>query len=194
MCAGNGMPAVAVTDTNNLFGALEFSETASKAGIQPIIGCQLDLAYATAARPGDRMPKPLPVVLLAQSEAGYGNLMKLSSHAYLEAGAELPHVTLPDLAAHSDGLICLTGGALGPVGQLIRDGQMDQARALAGQLATMYPQRLYMELHRHGSEGAKPRRAAPAANTSDARRASASLGTRSETRPPAEAESMYAPA
>jgi DNA polymerase-3 subunit alpha len=155
MCAKAGMPAVAVTDTNNLFGALEFSETASKSGIQPIIGCQFDLAYATAARPGDRMPKPLPVVLLAQSEAGYGNLMKLSSHAFLEAGAELPHITLTDLAAHSNGLICLSGGALGPVGQLIRDGQMDQARALVGQLATIYPQRLYIELHRHGSDGAK---------------------------------------
>ena len=149
------MPAVAVTDSNNLFGALEFSENASGAGIQPIIGCQLDLAYAGAARPGDRMPKPRPVVLLAQNEAGYQNLMKLSSHAYLEAGAELPHVTLPDLAAHSDGLICLSGGALGPVGQLIRDGQMDQAGALTGQLATMFPQRLYIELHRHGSDGTK---------------------------------------
>ncbi len=155
MCTKAGMPAVAVTDTNNLFGALEFSETAAKAGIQPIIGCQLDVAYGTAARPGDRMPKPLPLVLLAQSEAGYRNLMKLSSHAFLEAGAELPHVTLPDIASHSDGLICLSGGALGPVGQLIRDGQMDAARALVGQLATMFPERLYIELHRHGSEGAK---------------------------------------
>ena len=62
------MPAVALTDTGNLFAALEFSETMAKAGIQPIMGCQLALAYADAAHPGDRPPAPRPVVLLAQDE------------------------------------------------------------------------------------------------------------------------------
>ena len=71
LCAAAGMPAVAVTDTNNMFAALEFSVTAQEAGVQPIMGCQMDLEYLTPA-PGERAKPPAPVVLLAQNEAGYG--------------------------------------------------------------------------------------------------------------------------
>ncbi len=155
MCKKAGMPAVAVTDKNNLFGALEFSEYAGKSGVQPIIGCQIDVAYAAPARPGDRMPTPLAVVLLVQNETGYENLMKLSSRVFLEAGDQVPHVTLADLERHSEGLICLSGGALGPVGQLIRDGQINKAKALMARLTATYPDRFYVELHRHGVDGAK---------------------------------------
>ena len=130
MCADMGMPAVAVTDTGNLFGALEFSETAAKAGVQPIVGCQLDLAYATAANVGGKVPPPRAIVVLAQNEAGYLNLMKLNSCAFLDSGDQLPHVTLDELNKHSEGLICLTGGALGPVGQLVQDGQHEAAKVL----------------------------------------------------------------
>ncbi len=77
LIANMHMPAVAVTDTNNMFCALEFSEGASKAGIQPIIGCQIDLTFMVA-EPGKRPEAPAPIVLLAQSEAGYLNLMKLN--------------------------------------------------------------------------------------------------------------------
>ena len=124
LCAAAGMPAVALTDTGNLFAALEFSEAAAKAKtpIQPIVGCQLALAFATPAHPGDRPPAPRPVVLLAQDETGFGNLMKLSSLNYLGCGAAEPHVTLAALEAHAAGLICLTGGADGPLGALIADG------------------------------------------------------------------------
>ncbi|MBL4749487.1 MAG: DNA polymerase III subunit alpha [Amylibacter sp.] len=156
MCATGKMPAVAVTDTNNLFGALEFSETAAKAGLQPIIGCQFDLSYATASRPGEKTPDPKPIVLLAQSEAGYLCLMKLNSCAFLEAGDALPHVTLDQLATYSDGLICLSGGSLGPVGQLLQDGQSEKARALVQRLAGIYPDRFYIELQRH-PDGDHPR-------------------------------------
>ncbi len=156
MCATGKMPAVAVTDTNNLFGALEFSETAAKAGVQPIIGCQFDLSYATASRPGEKTPDPKPIVLLAQSEAGYLCLMKLNSCAFLEAGDALPHVTLDQLAKYSDGLICLSGGALGPIGQLLQDGQSEKARGLVERLAVIYPDRFYMELQRH-PDGDHPR-------------------------------------
>jgi DNA polymerase III subunit alpha len=156
MCAQAKMPAVAVTDTNNLFGALEFSETAAKAGVQPIIGCQFDLSYSVAARPGEKTPAPKPIVLLAQDEAGYLNLMKLNSCAFLDAGDALPHVTLDQLASYSGGLICLSGGALGPLGQLVQDGQSDKARALVERLAEIYPDRFYIELQRH-PEGDHPR-------------------------------------
>jgi len=156
MCVQANMPAVAVTDTNNLFGALEFSETAAPLGVQPIIGCQFDLSYAAATRVGERTPAPKPIVLLAQNESGYLSLMKLNSCAFLEAGDALPYVSPDQLAAHSDGLICLSGGALGPVGQLLQDGQADKARALVVRLAGIYPDRFYMELQRH-PDGAHPR-------------------------------------
>ncbi|MBL3573686.1 DNA polymerase III subunit alpha [Rhodovulum sulfidophilum] len=155
LCAAAGMPAVAVTDTNNMFCALEFSSYATGAGIQPILGCQVDLTYDPAA-PGERPRAPAPVVLLAQNEAGYGNLMKLNSCLYLGETGELPQVTPDELIAHADGLICLTGGPDGPVGRLIRDGQRAKAEALVTRLAGAFPTRLYVELQRHPGEGGQP--------------------------------------
>ena len=151
----HGMPAVAVTDTGNLFGALEFSEIAAKSGIQPIIGCQYPLAYATAQTPNDKPPEPRPVVLLAQNETGYLNLLKLSSHHFLGSGNALPHITMAELSVHSEGLICLTGGPGGPVGQLIRDGQRQAAESLVGELERLFPDRLYIEVQRHGGEAVR---------------------------------------
>ena len=133
MCADMGMPAVAVTDSGNLFGALEFSETAAKAGVQPIVGCQLDLAYATAANVGGKVPPPRAIVVLAQNEAGYLNLMELNSCASIWTADAMscPRCRLAHaLTQHSEGLICLTGGALGPVGQLVQDGQHEAAKVL----------------------------------------------------------------
>jgi DNA polymerase III alpha subunit len=113
LCEKMRMPAVAVTDTDNLFAALEFSVTAKGAGVQPIVGCQISVAF-DPAQPGDRPRPPAPVVLLAQDEAGYLNLMKLNSCLYLDAGGELPQVTIDELETHSAGLICLSGGPDGP--------------------------------------------------------------------------------
>ncbi|MEM8871146.1 MAG: DNA polymerase III subunit alpha [Pseudomonadota bacterium] len=162
MAASAGMPAVAVTDSGNLFAALEFSETAAKAGIQPILGVQLPLAYAPPVRPGERAPEPRALVLLAQNEAGYQNLLTLSSSYYLDPGDTLPAIKIEALDAHADGLICLTGGAEGPVGQLLRDGQDAAARALTERLADIYGDRLYVELQRH-PVGSARRTAAEAA-------------------------------
>jgi DNA polymerase III subunit alpha len=155
ICAANAMPAVAVTDTNNMFAALEFSVTAAQGGLQPIVGCQVDLAYDPAGR-GEKPRAPAALVLLAQNEAGYLNLLKLNSCLYVDAGNELPHVTLDDLAAHGDGLICLTGGADGPVGRLLQAGQLPKARALMQQLAAIFTDRLYVELQRHPADGGLP--------------------------------------
>ncbi|SFP88671.1 DNA polymerase III subunit alpha [Tranquillimonas alkanivorans] len=152
MAAAAGMPAVAVTDTNNLFSALEFSVAASGAGIQPIVGCQVDVAYDPPA-PGEKPRAPAPVVLLAQDETGYGNLMKLNSALYLDKHGELPQVTVEELAAHAEGLICLSGGPDGPVGRLLQAGQRPKAEALMTRLAAIYPNRLYVELQRHPGEG-----------------------------------------
>ncbi|MEZ5777905.1 MAG: DNA polymerase III subunit alpha [Paracoccaceae bacterium] len=147
-----GLPAIAVTDTNNMFAALEFSVLAKGAGVQPIIGCQFSLDY-NPAQPGERTRPPAPVVLLAQNEAGYMNLMKLNSCLYLRGDGSLPHVTPEELETHSDGLICLTGGPDGPVGRLLQAGQGAKAEALLKHLASIYPDRLYVELQRHPGEG-----------------------------------------
>ncbi|UWP92681.1 DNA polymerase III subunit alpha [Aliiroseovarius crassostreae] len=155
LCADMGMPAVAVTDTNNMFAALEFSETAAGAGIQPIIGCQVDVCFEPPA-PGEKPRAPAPVVLLAQNEGGYENLMKLNSCLYVDKHDDLPQVQLDELEAHCEGLICLTGGAEGPVGQLLQMGNRDKAEALMTRLHRAFGDRLYVELQRHPGEGGQP--------------------------------------
>jgi DNA polymerase-3 subunit alpha len=156
LCVKAQMPAVAVTDTNNMFAALEFSVTAMGAGVQPIVGCQISIAH-DPAQPGERPRLPAPIVLLAQSEQGYMNLMRLNTHLYIDGAmcgsANLPQVTLDELQQHSDGLICLTGGPDGPLGRFHATGQQTKARALLERLAAIYPNRLYVELQRHPGPG-----------------------------------------
>ncbi len=154
LCRKHSMPAVAVTDTNNMFAALEFSVKLSGAGIQPILGCQLDLAF-DSARPGDRAPDPAPIVLLAQNAAGYRNLMKLNSCFYLRGDGAPGHVTCAEVAAHADGLIALSGGPEGPAGRLLQGGQRAQAETLLRRLAEIFPDRLYVELQRHPGEAGR---------------------------------------
>ena len=109
-----GMPAVGITDTGNLFGALEASETLSKDGIQPITGCTLaiDLGLDDDGPGLGRNEHKDPdgsLAFLVQNEQGYTNLMKLTSKAYLETeGTDDPHISIEDLDARSEGLICLT--------------------------------------------------------------------------------------
>jgi DNA polymerase-3 subunit alpha len=156
LCQKAGMPALAVTDTGNLFGALDFSGACADAGIQPIIGCQLAIrreeAEAQPARDG-KWPDPDPVVLLCQNEAGYANLLKLVSQAFLETeGGETPQVPLSALEARSGGLLLLLGGPQGPVGRLLAEGAAEPARQMTERLARAFPGRLYVEIQRHGLE------------------------------------------
>ncbi len=149
------MPALAVTDTNNLFGALEISEKFAKSGVQPITGIQLAIDFGDAAAlraRGDAFGAGLAsLVLLAQDEAGYGNLMKLASRAWLgvEAG-DAPHVSLEALAAWSSGLICLSGGPSGPLDRAFALARPEAALARLRQLEPIFPGRFYLELQRHG--------------------------------------------
>ncbi|MEM6275878.1 MAG: DNA polymerase III subunit alpha [Pseudomonadota bacterium] len=155
LCANFGMPAIAVTDTNNMFCALELSEAAAKAGVQPIIGCQIDLCF-DPAQPGEKPRAPAPIVLLAQSEAGYEGLMRLNSCLYVDKGGQLPQVTLEELSANARDVICLTGGPDGPVGRLLQHGQAAKAQALMTRLSEAFGDRLYVELQRHPGEGGQP--------------------------------------
>jgi DNA polymerase-3 subunit alpha len=151
LCKANKMPAVAITDTGNLFGTLEFSTYCTESGVQPIIGCEIALTGGEAPRNGRGPAEPERLVLLVQSDAGYGNLLRLMTHSYLDGEATAdPAVTLEDLAAAGEGLICLAGGATGPIGRLICDGQDDAAEALTLALKAAFPGRLYIELTRHG--------------------------------------------
>src|SRR5215510_4807221 len=124
------MPAVAVTDTGNLFGAMEFSGYAKDAGVQPIIGCLVSVTRPDEPEgPGVR-PAPDQLVLLVQSEAGYRNLMKLTSDAFLKTEPGLiPQVSLPVLAEHAAGLLALSGGTAGEVGRHLLENRPDAARA-----------------------------------------------------------------
>ncbi|MBV9248887.1 MAG: DNA polymerase III subunit alpha [Acetobacteraceae bacterium] len=142
----SSMPAVAITDTGNLFGALEFSQSCSAKGVQPIIGCQIALA-----RPDNPRLPPDPVVLLAQNVAGLANLQRLSSFGFLETDPALkPQLPWDRIAAHSAGLILLTGGETGPLGRLLAEGQKPEAERLLARFAEAFPGRVAMELHRHG--------------------------------------------
>jgi DNA polymerase III subunit alpha len=151
-CQKHRMPAVAVTDTNNLFGAVEFSETLAGKGVQPIMGLTLAVDGTSVNRPRSGAPVTLPsLALFAMTEDGWLNLSRLSSKAHLEIQpGETPHVDLDRLAAHADGVLCLTGGPGGPVNRLIVEGQLNAAEDLLMRLARLFPDRLYVELQRHG--------------------------------------------
>ncbi len=145
----SGMPAVAITDSGNLFGALEFSQACAGKGVQPIIGCQIGLARPVGA--SGMRPAPDPMVLLAQNAAGFANLQKLSSLGFLETEPGLkPQLPLDRLCAHAEGLLLLTGGTSGPIARLLAEGQQSEAEALLRQLQEAFSDRTVMELHRHG--------------------------------------------
>ena len=140
------MPAVAIADSGNLFGALEFSQACVGRGVQPIIGCQIGLTRDD----NPRLP-PDPVVLLAMDAAGFANLQRLSSAGFLEAEAGAkPQVSLARLSELAGGLFLLTGGTLGPISRRLGEGQGPDAERLLQRLAAAFPGRIAVELHRHG--------------------------------------------
>ena len=147
-------PALALTDTDNMFGALEFSEKMASAGIQPIIGCCLAIDFGDEQR-DPRNPahiRKLPrLILLAAEEAGYRSLMRLNSRAFLETPAnEQSHLKFDWLNGETNGLIALTGGPHGVLDLALAAGQNDLAAARADKLAALFGDRLYVELQRHG--------------------------------------------
>ncbi|MFH1158410.1 MAG: DNA polymerase III subunit alpha [Pseudomonadota bacterium] len=154
LCKKLDMPAVAVTDTGNLFGAMQFSLAAAKEGIQPIIGCQLWVEKPSPAEQRNKKPEtPDQLVVLAQNAEGYKNLMKLSSGSFLRPleHADRPAVSWEDIRLHSRGLICLTGGAKGAVGRMLGEHRVGEAEKTLLMLKGIFGDRLYAELQRHGT-------------------------------------------
>jgi len=157
LCTVNKMAAVAVTDTNNMFGALEHSTTFADAGIQPIIGCTLnirtvdDKTLQGMSRTQQEAAEHAQMVFLVQNETGYANLIRLVSKAYMASdGVSDPHIELADLAADNDGLIALSGGPDGPIGQLLQQDHLKDAKVLTETLSGYFPGRFYIEIMRHG--------------------------------------------
>lgn len=141
-----GYPAIAICDRNGLYGAVMFANACKGEGVQPLIGALIGVAReGSEGRLVDYLP------LFAKDEAGYDNLCHLVSKAHLDRPLELePHVQMADLEGHSDGLIALTGAGEGALTRLLAEGQNDAARELIERLETLFPNRLYIELARHG--------------------------------------------
>lgn len=157
LAAQHAMPAVALTDSGNLFGAMEFSLAAAKNGVQPIVGCQIRLVF----HPDDPRVREQSnniyetsdcLVLLVQNEQGYKNLMKLVSHSYTNPHKNyaLPVTTLDELKHLSEGLIALSGGHDGGINRLIVKKQLNDARAQLNRLHAIFKDRFYLEIQRHG--------------------------------------------
>src|ERR1700741_3134081 len=148
-------PALALTDTDNMFGALEFSDKMAGYGLQPIIGCELAVDF------GDQDPTarnahaaaPSRIVLLAARERGYRSLMRLNSRAFLETPVhQAPHIKLDWLDGEAEDIIALTGGPDGPISMALGAGNAELAAARCEQLAKLFGDRLYVELQRHGMD------------------------------------------
>jgi DNA polymerase-3 subunit alpha len=140
------MPAVAITDTGNLFGALEFSQYCTGKGVQPIIGCQISIT-----RPEKPGLAPDPIVLLAQTGEGLTNLQYLSSAGFLESDPAAPELAFDTVASRAAGLFLLTGGTRGPIARLLAEGREPDAASLLARMREAFPDRCGVELHRHGT-------------------------------------------
>jgi DNA polymerase III subunit alpha len=156
LASSDRQPALAITDRNNLFGALEFSEALAAEGIQPIVGCALSILFESArgeaSGSGGRSLAPQgPIVLLAKDEEGYANLIRLSSEAFLSPTENAkPHVALSLVRGCARGLIALSGGPEGPIDKAFAAGNAGAAEARLSELAKIFGDRLYVELQRHG--------------------------------------------
>jgi DNA polymerase-3 subunit alpha len=157
------MPAVAMTDHGNVFGAIDFYMAGKKSGIKPIIGCE---AYLTppgvkmtdrkgempegTGRAGASKKRNSHLTLLAADNKGWSNLMKLVSMAHLEGMYYKPRIDKEALAAHSEGLICLSGCINGEINQFIQGEDLDGARRGIGEFIDIFGrENFYLEMHDH---------------------------------------------
>ena len=138
-CEENNIPAVAITDTNNMFGAFEFATKCSSSGIQPIMGLTVDLKLEGFIS---------KIVLLAKNEQGYKNLMKLMTCYYIENKELIRSISLDNLKKYSEGLIILSGGANGPAGQLFLNGNKETSAGFLSNLNTIFKNNFYIEISR----------------------------------------------
>ena len=168
LAIADNQPALAVTDRNNLFGALEFSEKASAKGLQPIMGCKMAIeafvnvdpnngdtsgSEAKSSRHNEFVTEYPSLVFLAMNQVGFRNLAHIVSKAHLTSDAgDLPHITYQDLVDKNSGLICLSAGNDGPINRFLKDNHLEDATNCLGRLKSIFGDRLYVELQRHGEK------------------------------------------
>ena len=161
LAVGYNFPAIGLTDTNNLFGALEFSEKLWSEGVQPIVGCSLDVDFGDQRDAQSPMVRTLAnsprahsagrLALYAMNADGYANLMRLSKAMYFDPAADEPtHTKIARIEECSGGLIALTGGPDGPISLALHGDHTALAAARCDRLANLFGDRLYVELQRHG--------------------------------------------
>src|SRR5215471_6215691 len=146
------MPAVAMTDHGNLFGAIEFYQEAQRAGVKPIIGCEVYVAPGSHKdRPPSRRESAYHFTLLAENEAGYHNLVKLVTAAHLDGFHYAPRIDKEMLAARSEGLIGLSGCLAGEINSAIQANNIDKAKQSAAEYRDILgAENFFVELHDHG--------------------------------------------
>jgi len=147
----SGMPAIAVTDHGNLFGAMGFYDAATKAGVKPIIGCEMYVSKTTRLDRDPSSGRPNHLILLCENETGYKNLVKLVSKSYLEGFYYKPRIDKDLLAEHSEGIIGLSACLNGEVSANVLAGRFDEAVAAAGRFQDIFGKdRFFLEIHDHG--------------------------------------------
>ena len=150
LCQKNLMPAVGVTDTGNLFGALEISELLVANGIQPLIGCEFKFLQNNINDQNSNYYSD--IILLAQNDDGYKNLLKLSSEFFLNQKSPKLALDLSQLEKYSDDLILLCGGSSGILGANLLSNRKEEAKKNAVYLKKIFGDRFYIEIQRHGQQ------------------------------------------
>jgi DNA polymerase-3 subunit alpha len=146
-----GMPALALTDHGTMFGVMEFYNAATKAGIKPIVGVE---AYLAARGMGDRDPqldkRSSHLLLLAENEVGYKNLLQIASAAQLEGFYYFPRIDHDFLARHAEGLICTSGCMSAEIPRLIKRESLEAARKQMDWYYEVFgPENFFLELQEH---------------------------------------------
>ena len=150
LCQKNLMPAVGLTDTGNLFGALEISELLVANGIQPLIGCEFKILQNNINDQNSNYYSD--IILLAQNDDGYKNLLKLSSEFFLNQKSPKLALDLSQLEKHSNDLILLCGGSSGILGANLLLNRKEEAKKTAVYLKKIFGDRFYIEIQRHGQQ------------------------------------------
>ena len=151
IAVSNSMPAIAITDNGNLFGALEFSLKAAQKGVQPILGSILDIELEETKNNFVDIKNSSKILLLATNNLGWKNLSILVSKSFLDSeNSQQRSLTLDEITMYSEGLICLLGGIYGPIGNYLLANNIERARSLTITFKNIFKDNLFMEIMRHG--------------------------------------------
>jgi DNA polymerase-3 subunit alpha len=149
-CLNKNMPACAITDHGNMYGAYQFFKLANAAGVKPIIGCEFYMTDDMTVKSGEFKRDFNHLILLAKNNAGYKNLVKLNSLAFVDGFYYKPRIDFKTLKEHSEGLICLSACIAGQLPRLLREGDYEQARKIIKDYKEVFNDDYYIELQDHG--------------------------------------------